>query len=150
MLRLSQEKEIPILTSFSKQAFDSDIDYGSKGGGPTGYDSLEWHRNRYEENSLYSLIIDGELVGGAVLHNKGEKVWVHRIFISPDHFRKGYGSILMSEVEKLYEDAGVFSLDTPQWNERTNAFYKKCGYEEVGKESTPWFDLILYEKRNSK
>ena len=147
MLRLAKENEIEILTSMSTRAFDSDIDYGGEGGGPTGFDSVEWHSDRYKEQSLYSFVIDDELVGGAVLHNNQGNVFIHRIFIDSLHFRRGYGMVLMREIEKIFDAAEVFSLDTPEWNTRTNVFYKKCGYKEVGKEPTPWFDLILYEKR---
>lgn len=147
MLRFAKESELAKLTSMSKRAFDSDIDYGSKGGGPTGYDSVEWHSERYEENNLYALVIGDMLVGGAVLQKQEKRLFIHRIFIDPTHFRKGYGLILMREIEALFEDVEVFFLDTPQWNIRTNSFYQKCGYVEVGKEATPWFDLILYEKR---
>ena len=147
MLRLASENEVKLLTDMSKSAFDSDIEFGSNGIGPTGFDSYDWHAERQKENSLYSFEVEGKVVGGAVLHKDDKKVFVHRIFIDVNQFCKGYGSALMRAIEENYEDVDVFTLDTPEWNCRTNSFYKKCGYVEFGKEHTPNFDLVLYEKR---
>ena len=36
-----------------------------------------------------------------------------------------------------------------EWNIRTNNFYKKCGYIAIGKEHTPDFDLVIYEKKTN-
>ena len=56
---------------------------------------------------------------------KDDVLNVGRIFVSPEHFRKGYGIFLMQEIEKLFPDVREFTLDTPVWNVRTNAFYAK-------------------------
>ena len=34
----------------------------------------------------------------------------------------------------------------PIWNERTNRFYKKCGYTEIGRDD----ESVYYEKRASQ
>lgn len=52
MLRLASENEVKLLTDMSKSAFDSDIEFGSNGAGPTGFDSYDWHAERQKENSL--------------------------------------------------------------------------------------------------
>ena len=56
---------------------------------------------------------------------------VGRIFVAPEHFRKGYGSFMMREVESLFPEVKEFTLDTLVWNVRTNVFYSKLGYKEI-------------------
>ena len=42
----------------------------------------------------------------------------------------------------MYPEVKTFTLDTPVWNTRTNAFYAKLGYTEVRRSS----DLVWYSK----
>ena len=42
--------------------------------------------------------------------------------------------------------AAEFHLDTPCWNERTNAFYKKLGYRIIKVED----GFVFYQKRKSE
>ena len=50
----------------------------------------------------------------------------------------------MQEIEALYLSAKEFTLDTPIWNIRTNAFYTILGYTEVRRDN----DFIYYSKHN--
>ena len=70
---------------------------------------------------------------GMIRHEDGETnvLNVGRIFVAPEHFRKGYGSFMMLEVESLFPEVKEFTLDTPVWNVRTNVFYSKLGYKEI-------------------
>ena len=50
---------------------------------------------------------------------------------------------MMQQIETIFPDVKTFSLDTPIWNVRTNAFYLKLGYVEVRRDN----DFVYYEKR---
>ena len=67
---------------------------------------------------------------------------IGRIFISPDYFRKGYGTYMMREIEAMFPDVKGFMLDTPIWNTRTNQFYMKLGYSETRRDR----EFIYYLK----
>ena len=67
---------------------------------------------------------------------------ISRIFISPEHFHKGYGIYMMQAIEAMYPEVKTFTLDTPVWNTRTNSFYTKLGYTETGRSD----ELIFYSK----
>ena len=91
---------------------------------------------------LFKLTEDGLIIGGAILFPEGDKLNIGRIFISPEHFRKGYGTYMMQEIEALFPDVKVFTLDTPAWNIRTNQFYTKLGYTEIRRDQ----DFVYYIK----
>ena len=132
------------LMCISKKAFDSDVEVGAKGaGGPPGYNSLSFHTKMARMNCLYKLVDDCKIVGGALLFLKDDILNVGRIFVSPEHFRKGYGIFMMQQIEESFAEVKVFTLDTPIWNVRTNAFYQKLGYVEVRRDG----DFVYYEKR---
>ena len=132
-----------VLNCISKQAFDSDVEIGApSAGGPPGYMSLKFHMKMARMNCLYKLTDNGLIVGGAVLFRDGDTLNIGRIFISPEHFHKGYGIFMMREIEAMFPEVKTFTLDTPAWNTRTNAFYTKLGYTEVSRSG----DLVYYSK----
>ena len=135
------------LNGISKRAFDSDVSVGGpSSGGPPGYMSVPFHTKMARQGHLYKLTEDGLIVGGAILFLKGNELNVGRIFISPEHVRKGYGIFMMQEIEKLFPEAKEFTLDTPVWNVRTNSFYAKLGYTEIKRNN----DFVFYTKHIEK
>ena len=131
------------LMCISKKAFDSDTEVGaSSAGGPPGYNSLSFHTKMARMNCLYKLVDDYKIVGGALLFQKDDELNVGRIFVAPEYFRKGYGIFMMQQIEESFAEVKVFTLDTPIWNVRTNAFYQKLGYVEVRRDG----DFVYYEK----
>jgi len=131
------------LTGISKRAFDSDNLVGAPSpGGPPGYMSLPFHTKMARQGHLYKLTDEGLIVGGAILFLKNDVLNVGRIFIAPEHFRKGYGIFMMHEVENMFPEVKEFTLDTPIWNVRTNSFYTKLGYEEIKRDN----EFVFYSK----
>ncbi len=133
-----------VLTRISRPAFNSDAEVGStSSGGPPGYQSVPFHVRLARMNHLFKLVDEnGVIIGGAILFRKGDTLNIGRMFIDPLHFRKGYGLLMMHEIENLFPDVKVFTLDTPIWNTRTNAFYAKLGYSEVKRD----IDMVYYSK----
>ena len=144
-LENAESKNIKRIVAISKAAFDSDIDVGtSEPDGPPDYDSIAWHIQMKNEGHLLQAVIDGEIVGGAILFldKDGETLYIGRIFIDPVRHRKGYGLSLMKMVEAYYSGIKKIKLDTPLWNVRTNAFYTKLGYREVKRDE----GFVYYQK----
>ena len=135
--------DAPVINSISKRAFDSDIAVGAPSkAGPPGYKSVGFHVKMAKTDHLYKLSVDGLIVGGAILFMDGLQLNIGRIFVDPEHFRKGYGIFIMQEIERIFSDAKEIFLDTPVWNVRTNAFYQKLGYTEYKKDG----EFVYYSK----
>ena len=132
------------ISGISKRAFDSDVSVGAPApSGPPGYMSAEFHAEMAEQGHLYKLTEDGLVVGGALLFLEGDVLNVGRIFVAPEHFRKGYGIFMMQEIENMFPGVKEFTLDTPVWNVRTNSLYPKLGYTEVKRDD----GFVFYSKR---
>ena len=132
-----------ILYGISKRAFDSDILVGATSpGGPPGYMSVEFHTKMARQGHLYKLTDDILIVGGAILFLNNDVLNVGRIFVAPEHFCKGYGTILMQEVENMFPKVKGITLDTPVWNVRSNSFYSKLGYKEIKRDA----EFVFYSK----
>ena len=133
------------LNGISKRAFDSDILVGAtSSGGPPGYMSAAFHTKMARQGHLYKLSDERLIVGGALLFLKNDVLNVGRIFVAPEHFRKGYGTIMMQEVENMFSEVKEITLDTPVWNVRTNSFYSKLGYKEIKRDK----ELVFYSKHS--
>ena len=134
-----------VLNAISKLAFDSDAEVGAPAAeGPPGYMSLKYHMKMARTLHLYKLTDDGLIVGGAILFPEKDRLNIGRIFVSPEHFRKGYGIHMMHEIEAMFPEVQEFTLDTPAWNIRTNRFYTKLGYSEARRDR----EFICYRKSN--
>ena len=126
-----------VLNCLSKQAFDSDTGAGAPtAGGPPGYMSLKFHMKMARTKHLFKLTDQDLIVGGAILFLQGDRLQIGRIFVSPEHHRRGCGTFMMREAEAAFPDAKTFTLETPVWNARTNAFYKKLGYTEIRRDES--------------
>ena len=133
-----------VLNAISKRAFDSDVEAGAPAaGGPPGYMSLKYHIKMARSGHLFKLTEDGLIIGGAILFPDGDALNIGRIFVNPDHHRKGYGIRMMQEIETFFPEVREFKLDTPVWNIRTNRFYTELGYTEIKRNQ----EFIYYSKK---
>ena len=143
----AKPQDVMMLTAFSKWAFETDVQVGVPAlAGPPGYKSNQFYSQMNRAKYLYSFFANGIIIGGAVLipggNPKGTEVEIARIFLNPEHFKKGYGIKLMQAAEALFPDAKSFILDTPIWNTRTNCFYQKLGYTEYKRNE----EFVFYRK----
>ena len=142
----AEAKQIEKITEMSIRALETDVNVGgAKGDCPPGFDSVEWHQQMAREGHLYLAMIENDLVGAAILFpdETENRVYIGRILIDSVYHRKGYGIRLMECIEKTFPYAAEFHLDTPCWNERTNAFYKKLGYRIIKVED----EFVFYRKK---
>ena len=127
----AEANQIEKIVAMSVRAFETDVNVGGiKGDCPPEYDSIKWHQQMAREGHLYQAMIGNDLVGAAIVFpdETENSVYIGRIFIDSIYHRKGFGIRLMDCIEKNFPWAAEFHLDTPCWNERTNAFYKRLDY----------------------
>ena len=145
----AEEDQIEKIVDMSIRAFETDVNVkGTEDDCPPGFDSMEWHQQMAREGHLYQAMIDNDLIGAAIVFPDETKssVYIGRIFIDSVYHGKGYGIHLMECIEKNFPWAVEFDLDTPSWNVRTNAFYKKLGYRVIKVED----GFVFYRKRKSE
>ena len=143
------EEDAEIFAQISKRAFDTDVDVGAPGpGGPPGYDSPEFHIRIREFLDCYKILLDGATVGGVFVGKVNEEHLVlERIFVDPELHKRGIATRATELVWKLYPEARLWTLGTPEWNVRTKRFYEKLGFTQVGWEfGEPEWRGRWYEK----
>ena len=150
-VRRAEVHDAEVLTETCKKSFESDSEFGAPGsGGPPGYESLEWNIDKIKNRYLryYKILDENEIAGGFIVGDRGPNYQVcERIWVDPDQMRKGIGSRTFDLVWKEYPSADLWVLGTPEWNTRTNPFYQKIGFVQIGKTHDYSWDGIYYEKR---
>ncbi|MGY5880505.1 MAG: GNAT family N-acetyltransferase [Candidatus Thorarchaeota archaeon] len=149
-IELAEPDDAERLADISKRAFDSDEEFGALGpGGPPGYDSSE-HQKRMIENTsgdYLKILYDGKIVGGTTAYKISDSHYeIFNVFIDPDYHRKGIGKESFRLIMEKYPQAKRWTLDTPEWNVRTAAYYEHLGFKQYGIfRWVPTFDLRAYE-----
>lgn len=73
------------------------------------------------------------------------------LFINPACASKGIGSMVWKDIEKEYNEAKIWILETPDYSKRNHHFYEKCGFEKIGehvfKDGAKSFVFIKYMKK---
>ena len=76
--------------------------------------------------------LDGETVGGVVLHVEGDRGDLDLLFVSPKAHSKGIGCAAWCAVEELHPEVKVWETVTPYFEKRNIHFYvNKCGFHIV-------------------
>ncbi|MDO8056582.1 MAG: GNAT family N-acetyltransferase [Candidatus Hermodarchaeota archaeon] len=153
-LQKAEVRDAEILTETCRRSFDSDSEFGAPGpGGPPGYDSIEWNTKAIQNKWLqYRKILFGsKVVGGFIVGDRGPGYQVcERIWVDPEYTRKGIATKAFELVWDQYPSADLWVAGTPEWNVRTNPFYKSLGFDQIGTtHDYPTWTGIYYEKRIS-
>ena len=74
--------------------------------------------------------IEGVVVASAMAGYDGHRGWVNYLAVDPDHRGRGYGRLLMAEVEGRLTAAGCPKLNLQVRSDNTDAlgFYEALGY----------------------
>jgi len=112
------------------------------------YPSKQAFENDIARNELYVLEVDKKNIGAVVIstHMDDEyipikwltanekNIYIHRLFIHPEHQGKGYAQKLMDFAENYARENDFDSvrLDTFSQNKRNQKFYEVRGYKKLG------------------
>jgi ribosomal protein S18 acetylase RimI-like enzyme len=116
-------------------------------GGPPGYDSIEVMLQKIQEDEVYKIVYEGQLIGGIIIFDYGEGHFhLDVIAIDPVYHNRGIGTQAMQFIERTCA-ATKWTLDTPTYAVRNQHFYEKFGYVKVGERAEDDdITLIEYEK----
>ena len=86
------------------------------------------------DNEAYRIVLDGRLVGGAVLKidPKTRHNHLELFFVAPEEHGKGIGFGAWKAIEALHPETEVWETCTPYFEKRNIHFYvNKCGFHIV-------------------
>jgi ribosomal protein S18 acetylase RimI-like enzyme len=93
---------------------------------------------------------DGIFVAmGALRRTSSERAEIKRMRVHPDYQGRGFGQIILSELEARACAIGykTLHLDTSVVQVPAQKLYEKNGFREVGRDTYQDLEVILYEKQ---
>ncbi len=99
-------------------------------------------RRDIAEDNVFLLDVDGATVGTGTIHGNE----ITRVFVSPEYQRKGYGTLIMSELESIIaRTSRVARLDSslPGYNLYLRLGYRPIAYRMI---STPGGQVLCYHE----
>ena len=117
--------------------------------GKAGLHLAEFERGQYELDQLMNLnpnscLVakeDGQIIGSVIGAFNGRRAWIYHMAIDPYWQKKGYGSMLLNEIERALKKKGVTKilLGVLLTNLKVVPFWEKHGYNVMD-------DAIVMEK----
>ena len=93
---------------------------------------------------------DGVFVAmGALRRTRPERAEIKRMRVHPDYQGRGFGQIILNELEARARTMGykTLHLDTSVVQVPARKLYEKNGFREVGRDKYHDLEVILYEKQ---
>jgi ribosomal protein S18 acetylase RimI-like enzyme len=86
---------------------------------------------------------------GALKRTSQERAEIKRMRVHPDYQGRGYGQIILDELEVRASVLGyqTLHLDTSILQIPAQRLYEKNGFHEVGRDTYQQLEVILYEKQ---
>lgn len=121
-------------------------------GGPWNDDDLNDVQSEYIDNGGDFLIgtVDNRIVCMGALKKKSDSMAeIKRMRVHPDFQRKGFGQIILNNLEEKARQFGYteLCLDTTTKQIPAQKLYEKNGYHQVGRTTYAGLDIIFYEKK---
>jgi ribosomal protein S18 acetylase RimI-like enzyme len=116
------------------------------------WQSLELLRQQIENPQIYfPLAKEGDdLLGLSTTFKREDTILMFRLYISPQHQRKGIGDLLLKNVIEHFQGAKKIQLNVEAMNPKGQSFYKKQGFKEIKraeeKIGNEVLEVILMEK----
>jgi ribosomal protein S18 acetylase RimI-like enzyme len=91
-------------------------------------------RAEYDNGIILKLIDeDGRITGSVRAHEEDGTAYIGKLMVHPDYRRKGYGRMLLSEIEKYYPGRR-YELFTSTRSVNNIRLYESVGYREFKRE----------------
>lgn len=90
-------------------------------------ETIEELTEEFNKGTILKLVEDGKIIGSVRAYAKNGTAYIGKLMVHPDHRCKGYGTLLLNEIEKCFPECR-FELFTSTRSEDNIRLYKKLGY----------------------
>ena len=90
-------------------------------------ETIEELTEEFNKGVILKLVEDDKIIGSVRAYAKNGTAYIGKLMVHPDHRCKGYGTMLINEIEKCFPDCR-FELFTSTRSEDNIRLYQKLGY----------------------
>jgi GNAT superfamily N-acetyltransferase len=103
----------------------------------------------FEDNIFLKMEIDLQIVGSIRANQIKNECRIAKLMVHPEYQNRGYGTLLLKEIENHFNNALRYELFTGFKDEKNIYIYTKMGYKTYGEESLhDNFKMIYMQKEN--
>lgn len=125
----AEYQDLPVILELQYLAYQSEAALFGNKDIPPLKETLDELQDQYNNGVVLKLVTDdNEIIGSVRAFQKDGIAYIGKLMVHPDHRRHGYGSRLLSEIEKYYPGM-ICELFTSTRSIENIRLYKKAGYE---------------------
>ena len=108
--------------------------------------TLEEVVDEFNAGIILKMVIDNRIIGSVRAKEQGGTAYIGKLMVHPEHRCKGYGSVLLSEIEKCFPDKR-YELFTSTRSKDNIRLYEKNGYSAFdSKKINDELEFVYMEK----
>lgn len=108
--------------------------------------TLEEVVDEFNAGIILKLVIDNRIIGSVRAKEQGGTAYIGKLMVHPEHRCKGYGTTLLSEIEKCFPDKR-YELFTSTRSKDNIKLYEKNGYSAFdSKKINDELEFVYMEK----
>ncbi|MBR3341071.1 MAG: GNAT family N-acetyltransferase [Clostridiales bacterium] len=111
--------------------------------------TLDELREEYNNGLILKMVSDDKIIGSVRAHEKDGTAYIGKLMVHPDHRCKGFGSMLLDEIENYYPDKR-YELFTSTRSEDNIRLYQKHGYKIFDRKEISDELVFVYLEKISK
>ena len=151
IIRDAQRDDMAELLQLQKTAFISEAELYENFNIQPLIQTLDELIMEYEDSNKYFIVLmkENRIIGSVRAEIKDDICFIQKLIVHPDYQKKGYGKMLMNEIETKFKKYKKFQLFTGEKSDHNIRFYSKLGYRVVGKRK--YIDdihMVFMEKEN--
>jgi ribosomal protein S18 acetylase RimI-like enzyme len=146
LIAKAELRDLPAILALQRIAYQSEAALLNTCEIPPLKQTLEDVSEEFENGLILKGMLDGKIIGSVRASSDGDTCYVGKLIVSPEYQRKGYGSQLLSEIEKIWPHPR-YELFTSDKSAGNLHLYEKMGYRRFHeKQVNPKLRFIFLEK----
>lgn len=143
----AEQKDLQEILELQYLAYQSEAALFGNKDIPPLKETIEELTEEFNKGTILKLVEDGKIIGSVRAYAKNRTAYIGKLMVHPDHRCKGYGTLLLNEIEKCFPDCR-FELFTSTRSEDNIRLYQKLGYKIFDrKEITDELVFVYLEKQ---
>lgn len=143
----AEQKDLQEILELQYLAYQSEAALFGNKDIPPLKETIEELTEEFNKGTILKLVEDGKIIGSVRAYAKNGTAYIGKLMVHPDHRCKGYGTLLLNEIEKCFPDCR-FELFTSTRSEDNIRLYQKLGYRIFDrKEITDELVFVYLEKQ---
>ena len=123
----AEQKDLQEILELQYLAYQSEAALFGNKDIPPLKETIEELTEEFNKGTILKLVEDGKIIGSVRAYAKNGTAYIGKLMVHPDHRCKGYGTLLLNEIEKCFPECR-FELFPSTRSEDNIRLYKKLGY----------------------